>query len=494
MNVRQALLLIAAGALLGIGSCALLVWNPLGWGALDRLVGRNPEHSESEAAPHDPKALHTCAMHPQVLEDQPGQCPICGMNLVPVGEPTEPEPGPARRILYWRAPMDPIYTSDGPGKSPMGMDLVPVYEDEAASGNGVRVSRGFLQNFAVRTVEVVEGPLDLEIRTVGVLGHNEETVVSVNTKFDGWIENARVNNLGEMVSRGEVLFEIYSPSLVTTQQEFLVALEFVRKLRTSGADAAAVERAELLVEASRERLRNRDVPEQQIEAVESSGRVRRTVEFVSPAAGFIVDKMGDSLEGMRVAPGMTILKLADHSRLWVEAAFYEEHIRHLREGLPISVEVDAMPARTWDGRIVLFRPSLDPVSRTLAALVEIDNSDLALRPQMDAVVIARPSGVSKAVLVPEHSVLHSGKRAVVVVDRGGGLFEPREVDLGLLSNGLQQITSGLAPGERAVTSSQFLIDSESNLRAAIDQLLGDQPSTGGESAGSARAVPSETPE
>ena len=176
------------------------------------------------------------------------------------GAPPHAAPAPGeRKILYWRAPMDPNYTSDRPGTSPMGMDLVPVYEDQAPQNGGVRVSQRFLQNFAVRTTPVTTGALPVSIRTVGVLAHNEEKLVSVNTKFEGWIEKARVNNVGELVEEGDLLFEIYSPQLLTTQREYLAAMDYVERLRQNRAYPEAVARAESLLEAARERLRYWDI-------------------------------------------------------------------------------------------------------------------------------------------------------------------------------------------------------------------------------------------
>ncbi len=464
-------LYLAIGVLLGIGACALLIWNPFGWTQIDHLLGRHgPAHETGE----DGETLYTCGMHPQFVQDEPGSCPICGLKLVPIQDPAPQSTESERKILYWRAPIDPNYTSEQPGKSPMGMDLIPVYEDKIADEGGVRVSPNFLQNFAVRTTEVKQGALPVEIRTVGILAHNEEKVVSINTKFEGWIEQARVNNIGERVVRGEVLFEIYSPDLVTTQREFLAAMEYADQLATGKAYPAAVERATSLLQAARERLLYWDVTEEQIEALEESKQIRRTVEFVSPSSGFIVDKIGDSLEGMKVMPGLVVLKLADHATLWAEVEFYEGDLRHVQEGRRVSVEVGAFPGRRWSGRIVLFRPSLNPETRTLTALVEVANPDLRLRPQMYANVTARSGGASNAILVPAQAVLHSGERTVVIVAKGGGLFEPREVDLGHASGDMQQVTKGLRPGEIVVTSSQFLIDSESNLKAVITQLLGKQ--------------------
>ena len=413
------------------------------------LLARNPA-DDSSAAP----AAHETGTHETMT--MPGETEV------------------DREILYWRAPMDPNYTSDRPGKSPMGMDLVPVYADEAAAPDdgGIRVSRAFLQNFAVRTAMAHRGTLPVSIRTVGILAHNEERVVSVQTKYEGWIERASVNNVGETVERGDVLFEIYSPQLVTTQREFLGAMEYAGRLREGGAYPEAVERAQSLLEAARERLLYWDLTEEQIDALAESGEVTRTVTVFAPATGFIVDKMGDSMEGMKLGPGMTVLKIADHSTLWAETEFYEDDLRHVREGQAVAIEADAFPGREWRGRILFFRPAVNPRTRTLTAFVEVANPDLLLRPKMYVNVAVRTSGAADVVTAPAEAVLHSGTRAVVIVAKGDGVFEPREVAVGTESEGMVEIASGLAEGETVVVSSQFLIDSDANMRAAISQLLG----------------------
>lgn len=437
-------LVLILGVALGVGACALLIWNPFGWAQVDQLLGRG--HSVDEMTP------------PSASTSSPSD--------VATSE---------RRVLFWRAPMDPSYVSDEPGQSPMGMDLIPVYEDETSTDGGVQVSQSFLQNFAVTTTEVVSGSLPNEIRTVGVLSHDEESIVSVNTKLEGWIEKAWVNNVGEHVTKGDVLFEIYSPQLVTTQQEYLAAMEYVERLTNNEAYPEAIERAQSLLQSARKRLSYWDMSDEQIDALAASKEVDRTVTFFSPASGAVVAKMSDSFEGVRVTPGMTLLKLAHHSTLWVEADFFERDIRYLREGQSVTIEVDAFPGRRWNGNIRFFRPAMNPKTRTLTAFVEVDNRSLLLRPQMYANVSVRAGGVANAVVVPAQSVLHSGERSVVIVAKEGGRFEPREVQLGMSSAGLQQVTDGLTAGEQIVTSSQFLIDSESNLRAAISQLLDKSP-------------------
>ena len=429
---------VAAGA--GVAGAAALAWSlfaPSG----DLLVAEE-EHAHG---PHAGDTLYTCSMHPQVIADEPGDCPICQMDLVPLQRDPEPTPDAG----------DPEPTPD-------------------AAPRGVTVSQGFLQSFGVRTAQVERGSLPIEIRTVGFLAHNEKGVFSVNTKFGGWIEQAHVNNVGEQVSAGDPLFEIYSPEMVTTQQEYLSAMEYVERLRAGGAYADAVGRAESLLAAARERLRYWDMTPAQIDALEVTREVSRTIAFVSPASGFIVEKTGDSLEGTRLASGMTVLKVADHSVLWAEVEFYEHDVRHLREGQRVTVAVDAFPGRRWNGAILFFRPAMNPDTRTLTAFVEVDNADLRLRPRMFANIDVQVPGVAGALIVPADAVLHSGARAVAIVAEGGGRFTPREVRLGVAAGGRQQVVAGLEDGETIVTSSQFLIDSESNLRAAIDQLLGER--------------------
>ena len=457
------LFFLLAGLAIGVGGSALALWNPLGWAWLPEAAHERP----AEVA-HASETIYTCGMHLEVIRHGPGNCPICGMKLVPreTGQGAD-----AREVLYWRAPMDPNYRSDKPGKSPMGMDLVPVYEHEGSVDGGVRVSQSFLQNFAVRTTEVTRGALPISIRTVGVLAHNEEKVVSVNTKFDGWIEKAQVNNVGESVEKGDALFDIFSPQLVTTQREYLAAMDYLERLEQSGAYPEAIDRARSLLDAARERLRYWDITESQIDDLEASGTATRTVRLFSPASGFVVDKMGDALEGMKLSPGMTVLKIADHSTLWAQAEFYEEHLRHVREGSRATIEVDAFPGRRWSGRILFFRSAVNQTTRSLTAFIEVANPDLVLRPMMYVDVSVWAEGATDAVIVPAEAVLHSGERAVVIVAEGGGLFQPREVKLGLAAEGMHEVTDGLAPGEQVVVSSQFLIDSESNLKAAISQLL-----------------------
>jgi len=434
--------------LFGAAVPAALLWNPLHWAWADSLVMR----------------LHGAAYAAPVAS--------------PVGDTkAAAQPDPAKRkIKYWHDPMLPNFVSDKPGKSPMGMDLIPVYEDEALPETGIRVDANFLQNFAVRTATAERGPIPIDIRTVGLLDYNQKDLALVNTKFEGWIEKAYVNYVGETVQKGQTLFEIYSPQLVTTQQEYLSARAYVDKLSQRG-DPDAIARARSLLNATRARLHYWDIGDDQIDQMQNTGAVTRTLKVNSPVSGIVISKMSDSLEGIKLAPGMNVYKIANLSTIWAGVEIYEDQIQYMRLGRQTDITVDAFPNRHWNGRVIYLDPSVNPQTRTLKVYVEIPNPNRELRPQMYANVEVRIPAVSGAVKVPEEAVLHSGERSVVIVQKDTGLFEPREVELGALGGGYREIRKGVRTGETVVTSSQFLIDSESNLKEAIQKILGDRTSS-----------------
>jgi Cu(I)/Ag(I) efflux system membrane fusion protein/cobalt-zinc-cadmium efflux system membrane fusion protein len=311
---------------LGLALAILVITNPRDWATISgiqELLGL--KDSEQSSSVGD-RQLWTCGMHPEVLREQPGSCPICQMDLTPVQQnsPTT-KPEIERKIKYWQAPMDPDYISDQPGKSPMGMDLIPVYEEEAAPPVGmVHIDPGFTQAIGVETVEVKRGSIPLKTRTVGNLVYNEQQAYNVTPKYEGWIEKAYVNYVGEPVEKGQRLFEVYSPQLVNTQKEFLQALEYSDSLSAQGYPEIAA-RAQALVESSRERLRYWDLTDEQIEALRKTREVGRTVSVYSNVSGVVVEKMGQALEGMFVRPGMNLLEIVDLSTIWLEAEVFESH-------------------------------------------------------------------------------------------------------------------------------------------------------------------------
>jgi RND family efflux transporter MFP subunit len=384
-----------------------------------------------------------------------------------------PQPGwGEREVLFYRNPMDPTITSPVPMKDSMGMDYAPVYADaaEAASGGGatVTIDPGFVQNINVLTEVVQRGDMEREIRTVGYLEYDQQKMVSVTTKFSGWIEKVYVNYVGEPVRKGQPLFEIYSPELVQTEQELLSALGFAQRME--GATEETHRRANDLVAAARQRLSYWDITGEQVDRLEATGEVVRTLTVAAPARGVVMMRM-PGLEGMAVRPGMELFHIADLSSLWLSVEAFEDQIGWLRIGSQAEVSLSYFPGETFRGRVRYIEPQVNEKTRTVPLKVEIPNADGRLRAGMYATVRFHPVVARDAVLVPNLAVLRTGQRNVVVVAEGEGRFTPRDVELGASGDGHVAVLSGLEGGERVVTSAQFLIDSESNLREAIQKLL-----------------------
>jgi RND family efflux transporter MFP subunit len=419
----------------------------------------------------DESGLWTCPMHPDVLEEEPGSCPICGMDLVPVKSDTAPEQGD-REILFYRNPMDPSIISQVPRKDEMGMDYVPVYADEAesaaAQGAVVTIDPTVVQNMNVVTEAIERKDIRRQIRTVGYLGYDQERMVSVTTKFSGFIEKTYVNYIGQPVTRGEPLFEIYAPELVQTEQELLSAMSYVRSLSDAPAEAKA--RAEALLEAATQRLTFWDITPEQIRRLEETGEVVRTLKIVAPASGVVMKRM-PGLEGMAAKPGMELLHIADLSNLWLTVEVFDEQLPWLDIGSPATVTLSYFPGVTYRGRVRYIEPEVSEKTRTIQLTLDVPNRDRRLRVGMYATVVFNPQVAEDAITVPAQAVIRTGKRDVVVVALGDGRFAPREVQLGSRGDGFIQVLEGLAEGEEIVTSAQFLIDSESNLREAIQKMI-----------------------
>ena len=334
----------------------------------------------------------------------------------------------------------------------------------------VRIDPSFVQNFGVQSVAIRRVDLSFTIRTVGNLVYDEGKMSWINTRFDGWIEKAHVNYVGEPVKKGQKLLEIYSPDLVTSQEEYLQAMEYAARL--SGNDYPEVaERARSLVESSRRLLDHWHIDTEQIRQLEESREPRRTVILVSPVSGVVVEKMDEALEGMRVHPGMNLYKIADPSSLWVEAEVFEHQIPWLQIGQTASIEIPSLPGRKFRGAIRFLSPAFSGRTRTLQVSLELMDPDPSLRADMYANVTFDVSSVRGALAVPEDSVIHSGQRNLVVLDLRNGAFQVREVTLGRNGNGFWEVRKGLSDGDRVVISSQFLIDSESRLKEAIRKIV-----------------------
>lgn len=470
--MKKSLLLSVSFFLLGLGAAAFVVLNPTRSGWVESLQHRLGLHHGEAQADGEQSGLWTCSMHPQVLQDEPGYCPICQMALTPVrGSGSAAAKAPAeRKVKYWRAPMDPTYISDEPGKSPMGMDLVPVYEDEVESVPGmVRIDPQFVQTIGVQSEPARRADIPFTIRTVGYLTYNDQQIQVVTPKYEGWIEKSLVNYVGQPVAKGQPLFEIYSPQLVTTQKEYLDAVEYVERLSRSDYPEI-IGRARSLLAATRERLGYWDISEEQIHALEKERKVRRTLTVTSEVSGLVVSKMEQGLEGMYAKPGMNLLKIVDLSTIWLEVEVFEDQLPWLDVGQKARVEFPAQPGRALTGRVRYVFPYFNEKTRALKLSIELPNPGQKLRAGMYANVSFEVPSALGVIAVPASAVLHSGLRDLVVVDLGDGTFQVREAETGVTGEGLTEIRKGVREGDRVVVSSQFLIDSESNLREAVRQL------------------------
>lgn len=396
----------------------------------------------------------------------------------------EKPPAPAganqeRKILYWKSPMNPSYVRKEPGKDPMGMDLVPVYEGEPSAGppGTIRIDPATVQNIGVKTAVVRRKRLGREIRTVGRIAYDEEKVRHISPKIGGWVERQFVNFTGQVVEQGEPLLEIYSPELVATQEEYLIALQYHERLKNSAVENAAAG-AESLLRAAETRLRYWDITEEQIQALRERGQIARTMALHAPFKGIILQK--DVLEGGAVKPGQNLYSIADISTVWAYADVYEYEAPWLRMGQEATMTLAYRPGATYRGRIVYIYPYLKNRTRTLQVRMEFANSgDFELKPDMWANVTIRPSLGRKSLAVPVQAVIRTGKRDIVLIALEGGRFAPREVRLGAEAGNEFEVLDGIAEGERVVTSAQFLINSESNLQSAIGKMLAPNAPEGG---------------
>jgi Cu(I)/Ag(I) efflux system membrane fusion protein len=428
------------------------------------------QQKESDHAAHAPgaaKDVWYCPMHPQVTADKPGKCPICQMDLVKKEGAIAPA---ERKVLYYRNPMNPAIRSDKPMKDDMGMDYVPVYEDEARAPAGGVAGRGSVdlsperrQLLGVRSEPVRRQEIGGEIRTVGRVSIDESRVHHQHTKYQGFVEKLYVDFTGAPVRRGQPLLALYSPELVASQEEYLVALRTERQLSRSSEPSVSRSGPGLL-DAARRRLMRYDMTPAQIRRLEETGKPLETVDLHADMGGIVTEKM--AFHGMQVTPGMTLFDIADVSRLWVQADVYERDLGSVRNGQAAEVSLPYDPGRSWKGRVTFISPTLDAATRTLKVRVEVANQDGHLKPDMVADVVLRTTAESLLV-VPESARIRTGERTLVFVDRGEGRLEPREVRAGSRAGDVVAVLSGLTEGERVVVGANFLLDSESSLRAAI---------------------------
>lgn len=405
------------------------------------------------------KTFYTCGMHPWIIKDHPGNCPICGMKLEPIRKNAAATTTGKGEILYYQSTMNPGETSPTPAKDSMGMDMAPVYANEANSST-ITVDPTTRQVMDIRTAVVERGPLRRVIRTVGTIEYNETALAEVTTKFAGWIETLDVDATGELVHRGEPLFSIYSPELYSAEVEYLLAL---KSGATNDPGAAT------LRETAANKLKFFDISDAQIAALKKSGEPSKTLQILAPMDGFVIQK--NVIAGQMVTAGMSLYRLADLGVVWVYAQIYEQDLPYIKLGQEAVVKLASLPDREFRGRVTYIYPNVDEKTRTARVRLEFENPGYFLKPGMFVSVQITSELNPSVVLVPDSAVLRSGEQNTVFVALPGGRFDPRVVGLGLAAeNDMYQVVSGVSAGERIVTSGQFLLDSESQLREAIQKM------------------------
>ncbi|EGW55267.1 putative membrane fusion protein SilB [endosymbiont of Tevnia jerichonana (vent Tica)] len=387
-------------------------------------------------------------------------------------------------MLFWRNPMNPAITSPVFTKDEMGMDYLPVYADDGGAADEptgtVKIDPVTVQNIGVRTVKAKRQAFSRSVRALGRVIADETRITRLHPKTEGWIEKLFINKTGEPVKKDDILFSIYSPKLVSSQHEYLLALRNLKALGESEYPDIR-EGARQMAEISRERLQLLDVPEHQIRELEQSGKPFKALHVHSPFDG-IVMKLNVS-EGEYVTPRSELYRLADLSKVWVQVDVYEYELSRVRVGDKAQITLKSMPGRIFEGTVSYIYPYAEARTRTIKVRLELDNPELALKPDMFADVTLNTGLQKDAVVVPDAAIVRSGERDQVFIVREPGKFEPREVTLGQSSEGWVQVLDGVKAGEEVVASALFLIDSESKLREATAKMM--EAAKGGQSVGGA---------
>ncbi len=410
-------------------------------------------------------------MNPTITSPVPAKDEM-GMDYIPVYADEQDAGKKARKPLFYRHPMNPSITSPVPAKDEMGMDYIPVYADGDSAADEpagtVKIDPVTVQNIGVRTARAERRILTRAVRSVGRVDFDEEHLTRLHPKVEGWIEKMRVDKTGEQVRKNQILLSIYSPQLVSSQEEYLLALQNRKVLENSpfkDIRRGAVE----LVESARERLELLDMAPHQIRELEKTGKIKKYVHIHSPFDGVVI-KVGVR-EGQFVTPRTELYQIADLSRVWVYVDVFEDELPWVQVGDEAEMKLAGIPGRVFRGRITYIYPYFEAKTRTVKVRLEFDNRDGMLKPEMFADVTIHAGRQVDAVVVPEEAIVRSGSRELVFVVRGPGKFEPRVVEVGVSSDGMTQILSGVRAGEEVVTSAQFLIDSESKLREATAKML-----------------------
>jgi len=429
--------LIVSSVLLVAASLAAGYW----WGA-SRPAAEAPRSAEGKAAPG------------------------AASDAARAATATAPAAAAKPRILYYRNPMGLPDTSPVPKKDQMGMDYIAVYADEepASATPLVKLSLDKVQKLGVKTEAVALRDLASTIRAVATVQASERSLHTVTARFDGWIQKLYVNTTGQAVRKGEALMDVYSPDLITAQQEYLIARRGVQTLAGASADVQAS--MQRLVDGALQRLRNWDISETDLQRLIQDGKTTQYLTLRSPANGVVLEK--PAIQGKRFMAGEVLYQIADLSQVWLLAEVFEQDLGQVRIGQSANVRVDAYPENVFAGKVTFIYPTVTPESRTAKVRIELANPQALLKPSMYArAEFIASRGKGRVLAVPDSAVLDTGTRQLVLVQRGEGRFEPRPVKLGARGDGYIEVLEGVKAGENVVVSANFLIDAESNLKAAF---------------------------
>ncbi len=444
-----------------MGIITLIIGLGTGW-----LIFGNHNNQTSENNSERKILFYRSPMNPTITSTVPKKDEM-GMDYVPVYADENASVKGERKILYYRSPMNPQQTSPVAKKDEMGMDYVPVYADEAGSGT-VRIDPATQQNIGLTTETVYRRKLSRNINTSANITYDETRLYSINSKIMGYVEKLFVNYTGQLIRKGQPLLEVYSPDLVSTQEEYLQAIKYKNEI--SGSSALSIQGADQLVESARRRLLYWDIAGSEIRALEKRGTPQKTMTIYSPADGIVTDKM--VINGQNIMPGMTLYKIADLTTVWGIAQIYQYELQWIKVGDKADLNLSYLPGKTFQGRITYIYPYLDSESKTAQVRIEIQNThNYEFKPGMFADVSIKSPLSVETVAVPNQAIIHTGTRDVAIISLGNGYFKPVNVTLGVRGDeGYIQVINGLNAGDNIVTSSQFLIDSESNLNAALNNM------------------------
>jgi Cu(I)/Ag(I) efflux system membrane fusion protein/cobalt-zinc-cadmium efflux system membrane fusion protein len=434
-----------------------------------KLVPMKTEAAASTATAAKAAKYH-CPMHPTVISDQPGECPICVMDLVPMKEDTRAsrtEP-PKKKIMY-RSTMNPNEVSDKPGKDAMGMEMVPFEVTESGESPtvsglaAVSITPEVRQLMGLKLGSVEKRSLARDVRTSALIAADETRLHQVTVKVEGWVGKLFVAVTGQEVKKGDPLLTLYSPELVSTQDEYLIALQ---ARNTPGGEA--------LLAATKKRLQLWDISDQQIRDLEKSGIAQQYMTLYAPASGIVTDKQ--VLAGRKVMPGEPLMTIADLSVVWGDADIYQSDLPYVQVGTPVGLSLPYWPGQTFEGKVVFVSPTLDPETRSMRARLEIPNPQRLLKPGMygDARLFYQRG---EKLAIPASAVMFSGKGTYAFKDGGEGRLIPVAIKIGARGDDWYELLDGLREGDRIVVSANFLVDSESSMKAAIDAMINSGGST-----------------